>query len=906
MRFAVAALLSTVALVLAPAAATADPSAAAEEPPPYTEAPFPTEVRDAAYDTLHQRIFVAAHDVISVVRLDGSVQRTVTAFDDPRSLTLSPDGKTLYVLEQYRERVGTLDTTTFAVKFFPIPNVCPYEATFTGGRLWFAFIRCYGEGVGLGSLDPATGQFTDGHAKVGLALDIRALPESPGRLVFIRGYAPYGPMLFDVTSGTPVELDSIPDVNCCGTAIPLPATDELAVVLWDSSPLAIYPAGDLSAEPVRVAEHADPVTVEISPDRRYLAVLEWHGRSATVAVRDLLAGTPGELLRVYQLPEDFSPSYRLLFTGDGRIVVSGYNYDTSDASMFVLNNATVYDTRIKATVPTVAKHGASFEVTGGLDRGPGAGTVLSVTRTDRAGTHLSTITTAADGTFAFPFDGTGLAGRVTFTVSYAGDAAHEPSTWTGSTQLRTLPWDFNGDGYTDAVVGTPGEDDGGTTDTGQFHVLYGTATGVTASGSRAMDQNTPGVDGANEPGDMLGQATASGDFNGDGYADLAVGAPGEDDGDWTDAGMVEVLYGSAAGLTTTASTSLWQEWYFHGAYGRALASGDFNGDGLDDLAVGAPQAGIGGAVFAYLSTPTGFRLDRVMWQGGQGFPTTTDDAGERFGWSLATGDIDADGYADLAIGIPGDNEDKGWSTGAVVIVHADQWGLWTDRVKRVSKDTPGVPGAPGKYEPRTGDGADEFGLKVAMGDFNGDGLADLAASAPGTRLGDQADAGSVTVLYSNGTELSADGSIQITQDTDGIIGLPYDNDFFGDNLAAGDSNGDGVSDLAIFSYGDEYVTVTPGAPGGLALTSTTAWTQDSPGIPGSHESGDKWGASMRFLGGARPALLVGAPGEDSRQGAFTVVWVGPNGLTGDGAQYFGEGTPGVPGEPENGDRFGTF
>jgi hypothetical protein len=115
--------------------------------------------------------------------------------------------------------------------------------------------------------------------------------------------------------------------------------------------------------------------------------------------------------------------------------------------------------------------------------------------------------------------------------------------------------------------------------------------------------------------------------------------------------------------------------------------------------------------------------------------------------------------------------------------------------------------------------------------------------------------------------------------------------------------------LAIYSPGDTYVTVVPGTASGLAYSGAKAWTQNTYGIPGTSERGDYWGFSLRFAhvkSAAWASLLVGAPGENERAGACTVIHGSGTGLTATGAQYFSQNTSGIPGTAEPEDMFGTF
>src|SRR5215210_44211 len=154
------------------------------------------------------------------------------------------------------------------------------------------------------------------------------------------------------------------------------------------------------------------------------------------------------------------------------------------------------------------------------------------------------------------------------------------------------PYDFDGDGYPDLVVGAPSLSVGTAKFAGGVVILPASARGL-SSAEKVVTQSSRGVPGASQRGDKFGQSVASADFNRDGYADLAVGQPGESVGTREQAGAVTVVYGSSRGLDTTRSrgitalSSLREREYF----GEALVAGDFNADGYPDLAVGAPAHG---------------------------------------------------------------------------------------------------------------------------------------------------------------------------------------------------------------------------------------------------------------------------------------------------------------------------
>ena len=118
--------------------------------------------------------------------------------------------------------------------------------------------------------------------------------------------------------------------------------------------------------------------------------------------------------------------------------------------------------------------------------------------------------------------------------------------------------DINGDGYTDLVVGVHGEEVGGVLGAGALHVLFGSADGLSAADNQFWHQDSPGIADAAEENDLFGYSLAACDLNGDGYADLAVGAFAEDIDDIKDAGAVNVLYGSAGGLSE-AGNQFWHQ-----------------------------------------------------------------------------------------------------------------------------------------------------------------------------------------------------------------------------------------------------------------------------------------------------------------------------------------------------------
>lgn len=393
--------------------------------------------------------------------------------------------------------------------------------------------------------------------------------------------------------------------------------------------------------------------------------------------------------------------------------------------------------------------------------------------------------------------------------------------------------DFNGDGKDDLAVGIPGEDDIAA-DAGAVAVFYGTANGLTCRKTGKPDQFTfqrleqKHVEASSENNDHFGAVLAAGDFNGDGLADLTVGAPDEDD-EVTDDGMVVVFYGSPTGLLRQTNGQ-WHAAGYHrlgqkhtGArsesfdhFGTALAAGDFNHDGKDDLAVGVPyeddQAADDGMVVVFYGSPNGL-LHQVngQWRAiacerlGQRQVDAYSENSDHFGAALASGDFNRDGQDDLAIGVPNE-DDETTDDGMVVIYYGSSSGLLR-LVNNQWRAFAYARLAQKQVEARA-EAGDLFGSGLTVGDFNGDNYIDLAIGAPGED--DEAtDDGMVVVYYGSSSGLlrlvngdwRASSYERLGQRRAG--GTNEVGDHFGWALAAGDFNGDGKADLAIGTPGED-------------------------------------------------------------------------------------------------------
>lgn len=565
---------------------------------------------------------------------------------------------------------------------------------------------------------------------------------------------------------------------------------------------------------------------------------------------------------------------------------------------------------VTVSAQKVIANGGTAHVTGALGVALTQAETVSVTRTTRAGsTQLADVPVATDGTFAFD-DQPGTTGTVTYAVSYAGDDTYAAGTGSSKSYEKPLAFDFNGDGYADAAAGSDGEDLGSATNAGAEYTFPGSAAGIKTSGSKAYDQGASGLAGTAEKNDYFGEMETSGDFNGDGFADLAVAAPGETISGNVDAGDVTVIFGSAAGLTTTGSVVEYGSKAKYADFGTGLAAGDFDGNGTDELAVGSTG---NDSVYIYSGlSPAHAGTSVKFTQGSGGVPGAAQSGNyiTQFGWNLSTGDVNADGYADLAVGAPWDfDNSKGISSGSVVVLDGSSHGLSTSGAGYYTLDTSGVSGSPSTFST---DQPDDFGWQARLADVNGDGHDDLIVGSPGTPVtnsgGKHEDAGAVYVLYSRSGAISGTSSVKLTQDSAGITGSPGKGDQWGSTLVAGDLNADGKADV-VATGTDHYVDYLPGSTSGLVTTSSKSFTEDSSGIYGTAVSTDYWGESLQILqikGAGPAALLVGAPGKHSGKGSLTVMYSTSSGPTGTGSVYIDQDSTSVPGTAETGDYMGTF
>ena len=493
--------------------------------------------------------------------------------------------------------------------------------------------------------------------------------------------------------------------------------------------------------------------------------------------------------------------------------------------------------------------------------------------------------------------------------------------------FRPLLGTGNDDDYADLVIGVPGETWSSTTNAGIVHVLYADDSGIPTQSGDLWRQGSSGIPGTTEMWDYFGTALATGDFNGDGHTDLVIGATGQSVDGVANAGIIQVLYATPEGLTSTGNTVITQNDLFaeaetNDAFGQELAVGDFNADGYDDLAVGVPLEAVyvhpddliyAGAVNVLYGSATGLGAAHNQFFSEQDLGTRA-EASDQFGASLAACDFNGDGYADLAIGVPG--EDFGFDDiGSVQIVFGS-----ADRLI-VNDSQVLFQGENGIYNPA--EKGDHFGRSLAAGYFNGDDYCDLAVGVPGEEPGDAyTDSGAVHVLYASASGFSPFASEWLwSRHDDDVAGEIQEDAFFGRVLTAGDFNGDGLDDLAIGTpYDDVSGNIDAGSvhvmyggnSSGLSDRGDRVWYQGGY-INTAVEPNDRFGwalAAGDVDNDGYDDLVIGTPYEDIRSvvdAGMIQVFYGDSGGIPQQPRYqnFHQDTDNLRNDVEVDDRFGA-
>lgn len=378
--------------------------------------------------------------------------------------------------------------------------------------------------------------------------------------------------------------------------------------------------------------------------------------------------------------------------------------------------------------------------------------------------------------------------------------------------------DINGDGFDDILVGADRADPGGEGSSGETYVIFGTDQGFSAgftpsnlNGSNGFVIN--GIDIADFSGRSV---SGAGDINGDGVDDIVIGATGADP-----AGEVYVVFGSTSGFSSSFNLSSLNGsngFTINGIdgsdgvtagdqIGAAVASaGDFNGDGIDDLIIGAQFADPGGNESAgetYIvfgsSSGYGANFNLSSLNGSNGFILNGADEFDASGRVVSSaGDINGDGFDDVIIGAFDADPNGTLSAGETYVVFG------TDQNLGTNVSLANLNGATG-FVINGIDAFDQSGQAVSgAGDLNGDGIDDLIIGAPNADAGVLGNAGESYVIFGTTQGFGASFDLANLDGTNGFIinGINAGDGSGTSVSAAGDVNGDGIGDLII------------GAPGG--------------------------------------------------------------------------------------------
>lgn len=429
-------------------------------------------------------------------------------------------------------------------------------------------------------------------------------------------------------------------------------------------------------------------------------------------------------------------------------------------------------------------------------------------------------------------------------VSYGEDASTGARARAAAGSVRA---DFDGDGYPDVAIGAPGGTVNGRSGAGYLAVDYGMAEGPNGVKRQVISQDRYGIPGTAEAGDHFGGQLAAADLDADGFTDLVVTTPGEDIGSARDAGLYTVLWGGVGGLAT--ATNIGQ--------GRSeVRTGDFDGDGHLDLATAdrLRYGPFGRTTGAARSGPLVALDIRVH--------------------AMAAGDVDGDGITDLVVSA-GPRDTAG---GTATPPHL--------RLLRGTRHGLVAGPSPAYADTASAD-------SVALGDIDGDGRQDVV-------FGRSAAAGGGLVGVVRGTANGlAPRAALIGQNTAGVPGTGESGDGFGTDVSVGDVTGDGCADVVAGIPGEDLAgrtdggtfAVLRGSAAGLTGSRVQVFSQNTAGVPGTVENGDRFGSRTAVVG---RYVAVSAPRENSGSGAVWVLAATASGVTAQGSVSFGPHTLAAP------------
>jgi len=458
--------------------------------------------------------------------------------------------------------------------------------------------------------------------------------------------------------------------------------------------------------------------------------------------------------------------------------------------------------------------------------------------------------------------------------------------------------DVNGDGFDDVIIGAYGADLNGS-GSGSSYVVFGKASGFDATIDLSDLDGSNGfrLDGETEYDSSGWSVSGAGDVNGDGFDDLIVGAP-DADPNGSGSGSSYVVFGKVSGFDATMDLSdldgsngfrLDGEGIYDYS-GRSVSNaGDINGDGFDDVIIGAfgtdPNGDRSGSSYVVFGKVSGFdvTMDLSGLDGNNGFRLDGEAERDSSGWSVSgAGDVNGDGFGDVIIGASG-ADSNGRYSGSSYVVFGKTSGF--DAVMNLSS----LDGSNGFR--LDGEAAfDQSGRSVSnAGDVNGDGFDDVIIGATYADSNDRSS-GSSYVVFGKASGFDA---VMNLSGLDGSNGFRLDGeaayDYSGYSVSsAGDVNGDGFDDLIVGARGADSNGDSSGSSYIIFGRSdfTDGEVVDFPGTPGDDIfTGTK--AAERFEGGAGNDRMIGRGGADWFDGGVGNDYIR---ILGDDFQFVDGGT----------------